>query len=227
MPIISKENIGFEGSMFVRTIKVLKDGIFRASLPDAVYDRLGISEVSADTKEGVISKWKKIIREYNELSSERKKVIVYHISYGGFISGPAKLREDYDPERFKDPKQEVCLLNQNISGFSVGSNGMELCVKARVYIEETVTYANGKKRYNYLDIDDSDEQLPHGLYANLSPGWRGSQAENQMDWTPERHKFFVRFYDAMANLIWKIHSMMKDDKTLAVIANNGKFLLEN
>lgn len=221
MAIISKEKLIFEDKEFIRTIRVLKDGLFYIKLPDTVNDKISISEVSDETRDGALKKWKETIDLYRKSQTITKKVILYEIEYGGEIWGDPKYREDYDEERFKD-YDEVCLLSHHERGFN--SDGMELSVKASVFIEEEIVMSNGKIKYNYLNVPKK-EDLPLGLYSNsMKPMW-GNKATNQIDWTPERHKFFDDFYKAMSNLILKIHLISRDKKTLFELIDHGKKLI--
>lgn len=218
MAIVQTDTIGYKEGEFVRKIRVLKDGLFRIKLPPFTETKLSYDEVFADTKREAIKKYDQGIKEYQESITVSRKVIIYSVGYSAEIWGDPKLRKDYNPEKFKGYDKVVILTTRH----NYRGGGMGITIKAGVFIENRIDHKD-KPTYKY-DLVGGEEGLPSGLFeSGLIPGWN-KKAENCIDWTPQRHKFFEAIYNGMCDLIWKLHQL-EDEDILTQIADSGKLLI--
>lgn len=102
------------------------------------------------------------------------------------------------------------------------SEGLSLSVAARVMEETTITHRNGKKVYNYDDVDDD---LPHQLTQGYRPAFRGEYCENQIPWTPEAEQFFTDLANAMEQLIEKLEGITTTPESVIKFIETGVKLL--
>lgn len=107
------------------------------------------------------------------------------------------------------------------------SKGIAIGVAASIFNEIRVKMPDGKDHYKYESVGYEDN-LPHGLRLNarLKP-YPGDQlkAQKYMEWTPERHAFFIKIYEAMDNLKNKMAELGDDHKKMIRFADKGLLLL--
>lgn len=220
MAVVRTDTYHYKEGEFKRQVRVLNDGLFRIKLPSWTQTVLSYEEVFADTQREAIRKYDQALREYEQAQTQEKKVILYEIKYNAYIWGDARHRKDL---KDVDPDKQVCILNEQKISFS---QGMGLTVAAGVYIERKIEIA-GTDRFTFkYDSVKGDDALPYSTQQrdSLKPTW-GKEATNKIDWTPERHQFFIMLHDAMSRLIWRIHHF-EDQNKLVEFIDSGRKLLE-
>jgi hypothetical protein len=216
MPVISREKYFINGEEIVKITRVLKDGLFRIDLPDYVQEKLGVADVSHETRIGADTLYKEVVQNYLDAKTTLKKVILYKFKMNGFVMGPASHGEFFIPGE-DDPDQEICLFKRGDFHFD---RGMVVGVMARVYMEERNEREDGDIFWHYETVD-SDDDLPWGILDKLAPHRQDRAPEDgRMDWTPQRHAFFVGLHKAMSELILKIETLTKQNKLLEAINKN-------
>lgn len=231
MAVVGKEHIRINYEHYQFKIRVLKDGLFRTEIPKELVDfaedyrrRHTTIEYECETKEELLSRLKKLRDSVEASKTITRKVILYNIDVSRcVVEGPARLREDYDPERFDHPEQVVVILSPRAA---YHASGMQIKISADVFIESEITKLDGTKAYSYRSNDvPRDERLPTGLSGvNISWGSSSKRATNLLEWTQDRHDFFVKIYEAMGKLAWQLHQLDKKDKLLKAIESGVKFL---
>jgi len=167
MAIIRTETMWFGGEKFIKRIKVDKDGEFSIKLPPEANDILGYDIVKADTQSQALELFRVALIDYQNAQTTTRKVIIYEV------------------------KHNTAELNEKDLHFE---SGVGLVVTARVYIEHKIRIKDEDK-YNYKKLDfDSDEDLPHGLGVIDFYGHADKVHKNAIDWTQERHDFFIMIY---------------------------------
>jgi hypothetical protein len=182
----------------------------------------GFEEIVHETRAGCVKAFKEAKEKYINSRTTSKKVILYKFKMSGFIQGPAKFHDNFIPGE-DDPEETICLFRGEDFSFD---KGMIVGVKARIYIQERNEREDGEVYWIYNKVDDADD-LPQGLRDDCRPKGRyGDQATNQnrIDWTPERHAFFVSLYEAMSQLILKIKHLA-DPEQLEIAMKSKRPLL--
>ena len=103
------------------------------------------------------------------------------------------------------------------------SEGIALCVSARVLEEKITTHKDGKKVYTYSAVDN--EMNPR-LTKGFSMQYRGKRCEGQVPWTPEAEGFFNDLASAMQKLIDNLEGISSAE-TLLDFISSGQKLLQN
>jgi hypothetical protein len=223
MPIISTEKTFVNGEPFTKVIRVLRDGLFRIKMPPCIEESIGIGEIDHETRAGVDKKFKEVVAKYIASKTYETKVIIYQFKLSGLIQGPAHMGEFFR-EGEDDPMEKICLFRGDDFSFD---NGMIVGIKAKVYIESRNEREDGEVYYRYKRVDNEDD-LPLGMLDNdcnmLRLQHRGDQISggNRMEWTQERHDFFVSLYHAMSQLILKIKHLTEPEGLLAAINNQRR-----
>ena len=233
MAIIGKETITIDNKQRTFKIRVLADGMFRTVIPADLVDhatdyqdlKRGV-EYACDTKDELIKRLHDLRDKVKESSTTKHKVILYKIDVDCTVEGPARLREDYDPDRFKDPEEIVVLMR----GQHHWSSGMKIDISAAVFIESRIESLDGTIRYSYHSNEvPRDECLPSGLYGNnLGRTYaRTQRASGLLEWTQERHDFFVRIYEAMGQLAWQLEKLTEPENIDKAIKSGLKLFEGN
>jgi hypothetical protein len=186
-------------------------------------DKLGFYEITHETRAGCVKAFMEAKEKYINSRTTEKKVILYKFKMSGFITGPAKLSDEFIPGE-DDPEETVCLFRGEDFSFD---KGMIVGVKARVYIQERNEREDGEIYWKYNKVD-TDDDLPLGIRDDCRPKGRyGDKASNQncIAWTPERHAFFVSLYEAMSQLILKIKHLA-DPEQLEIAMKSKRPLLK-
>lgn len=220
MPIISTTKDWVNGEEFIRRIHVLSDGHFHIKCPKCMREKLGFNEIVNETKAGAIKDFIAAKDKYMNLKTTGTKVILYEIKMSGCVMGPASHGEFFIPGK-DDPDEEISLFRGEDFSFD---KGMIVGVKARVYFEERNEREDGDVFWKYRDVD-MDDNLPVGLLDDCRPkGCYGTRAadEHRIEWTEERHAFFVSLYDAMGQLLLKMKHLTDPKKILMAIDDNKK-----
>ena len=198
MAVIKTETTWFGGEKFIKRIKVDKNGEFSIKLPPEINDILDYDIVKADTQSQVLKLFREALIDYKNAKTTTRKVIIYEV------------------------KHNTDELNERDLHFE---SGVGLVVTARVYIEHKIRI-KGEDKYNYKKLDfDSGENLPRGLGVINFYGHADEVHENAIDWTQERHDFFVMIYEAMTDLILKLNEL-KNPTALIDFIDSGVKLIE-
>lgn len=134
-----------------------------------------------------------------------------------------KITKEYKEAQTEDRKIIAYEIEIN-EGISF-AHGMSLSVWASVFIEEKTNVPGKLPVYKYRDVD-FEEMLPDELQYSGSFGVRDIEEKHIIDWTPERHEFFIAFHKAMSDLIKKVQTL-NNKKKLLELADSGTKLLEN
>jgi len=222
MPVISREKTFINGEEIVKITKVLRDGLFRIDLPSYVHEKLGIRDVSHETRIGVDALFKKVVANYLSAKTTATKVILYKFKLNGYIDGPASRGEFFIPGE-DDPDQEICLYKNRDFHFD---RGMAVGVMARVYMEERNEREDGEIFWHYDEVA-SEFDLPWGMLDDLTPHRQErAEPECRLAWTVQRHNFFVGLYKAMSELILKMQTFNDPEKLLRAINMNKRIELK-
>ena len=105
------------------------------------------------------------------------------------------------------------------------AHGMALSIWAHVYIEHKTDIPGMQPVFDYDDVDFG-EMLPKELQSggDFAIDKRYLKEKNIIDWTSERHQFFVSIYKAMTNLIEKVQKMHNKEKLLEIVDSGIKLL---
>jgi hypothetical protein len=236
MAVVGKEELWINNKKYVFTIRVLRDGLFRTEIPMELKNYASdyrsrynsrrdarVLEYECETKDELLDRLNALAKNVKESSTTKRKVILYDIKIDCTVEGPPELRDDYDPERFKGYDKVVILGPER----SWDHRGMSIDISAAVFIESQVSQLDGSTKYSYDSADvPRDERLPDGLHSShLGGTWNAKEpAKNLLDWTQERHDFFVRIYEAMGQLAWQLHNLAKPGNIDKAIESGMKFL---
>lgn len=199
--IIKKEQYSFpEDRNWKRVIKFnSKSEDFIIALPEWTHEALRIQEVRAKTLDEAERKFNKAIEDYKEANCVETKVIKYSLKTTAYI--------------FKDFTSNFgegggCILHTNEISFTDGA-----CMEFSYYIAIKKQYPHNTT-YKYID-------------GNTGHG-EGDSCDKEMEWTPEREKFFRETEKSFNKLIVKAYEFFnQDEKDLLENINKGIRLIEN
>lgn len=103
------------------------------------------------------------------------------------------------------------------------AKGMAIQVWAGVYIEHKTHIPDQDPHIKYKDVG-TKENFPWDIRSGRRFGISRMDGREIIDWTQERHDFFIMLYDAMESLVNKIDILKKKDKIINAIDCNLKLL---
>jgi len=86
MAIIKQEKIFIDGAEFVRKVKCGGSGIMTIEMPPGVKEIMGGEVVEGTTMAAVLNEWERVIHEYEQAQTSRRKIIAYKIQTDGDLS---------------------------------------------------------------------------------------------------------------------------------------------
>lgn len=197
MAVIKTQTISVDDGTFEKTIKCDKTGQFSADTPLTWQSALGIKTVEAKTLKELEIQWHDTARRYRESKTDSHKIIAYMI--------------------------------QNVEDISFGK-GCGILVYAKVYLEKRtrIKSSPAQYHYNYEEVETKDN-LPEILwYSQFREDPRRDDPKGNyrfLDWTQERHDFFIAVADAMGQLIEKLETLQDTKSIDALIASKTLLLM--
>lgn len=199
MAKVSTTKVYFDGAEFKRTVSVDAKGVFSINLPQPVVDRLVLAEsvVRGRTLADAENAEQKLLAEYKAAQTSTRKCIVYRV----------ELNFTPDPEEHWQKREDISF-----------APGIAVAVWAGVYTE-TMTLRAGKPpvyRYEHEKSSLPREVEQHKFDTRVGEG--REREKRQMDWTPERERFFCRVGELLHGLALKLHEMTAEPEAFAQLA---------
>ncbi len=140
MPTISRQQIGFEKTIFLRELKVSSEGIFSIELPPAVVASGTQSPVTGKSKDDAVRAFNAALTQYQDSKTTVRRVILFRFqSTCCIVRGEKCVKADKDI-------------------WFVNGTAISLC--AQVYDEAETKRSNGSSHFRYTPIPSS---IPDGF----------------------------------------------------------------
>lgn len=222
MPYIKQETLDALGRRYTFHYNVDKNGQFSVKLPAYLKDIVDQTHARGSTLDECMRELNRLIKQAKEATTEKRKVIIYHVAFSGLIPKPGA---DLSELGHEDWDKLVAFDSDNhdsIEGISFATGG-GIVLFAGVFIESRVGIG-GNTVYRY-ELDDST--IPDTLTRAHRQLYIGGNepAENMIPWTPEAEKFFADLGNRLNQLIYGLLTFLnQDNEEVAKIANDPKAL---
>jgi hypothetical protein len=204
MPVVHRHSFTLKGEGgklfdFVRVTKYDSNRKrFTISLPEWWSKTLGYSEIGGETDAQVESAWRMAQENFEKLSTNRRKIILYTFESSAILSVTKKgdfmadcMGEDFDHVIFRS---QGCGQEHSMSF----TKGTALDVWFIVGYECTSSF------------------MEYAIFTDLKGQKVGDARDKDlrlMDWTPEREGFFVAFDLELSKLIYKLDTFLNGAST--------------